>query len=67
MGKEDKKSPREIGLAENKDVFPPRGSAINIPNELLYGTDGEILDKTLENKSENIGSDLYKKAKKNKG
>lgn len=67
MNRRNNKDPRKIGLAENKDVFPPRGSAINIPNELLYGTNGNVLHNTVKNKSENIGSDLYRKGKKNKG
>lgn len=64
MNRKNNRDPRKIGLAENKDVFPPRGSAINIPNELLYGTNGEILNETVENKAENIGSGLYKNDKK---
>ena len=60
MNDKDKKTNKKAGLAENKDLFPPRGSSINIPNDLLYSSDEESLNKTIENKRKNIGTDLYK-------
>lgn len=61
MNNKDKKDLKETGLAENKDVFPPRGSSINIPNNLLYSSNEKVLKDIIEDKSKNIGSDLYKK------
>ncbi|NLV88386.1 MAG: hypothetical protein GX021_03355 [Tissierellia bacterium] len=60
MNFKDKKALKKAGFDKNKDVYPPRGSSINIPNEVLSNSNEEALNKIIENKSKTIGSDLYK-------
>jgi len=59
--KKKKEGLKKAGLAENMDVFPPRGSSINIPKETLFNADEKTLNDIVEDKSKNIGSELYKK------
>lgn len=47
------------GLYQNSEAFPPRGSFINVPAELLFGHNAKLLDLVFEDKKDNIGSDLY--------
>jgi hypothetical protein len=54
------------GLYQSSEAFPPRGSFINIPEDVLSGTNGNLLDSIVEDKDETIGSDLYKETKNNK-
>lgn len=49
----------KTGFYQNSEVFPPRGSFINVPAELLFGRNAKLLDIVFENKEENIDSDLY--------
>lgn len=60
MNKKNKRNIEKTGLAENKDGFPPRGSSINIPNEVLYNSSEKVLNNIVDNKSKKIDSDLYK-------
>ncbi len=50
----------------NRESFPPRGSFINIPSDILFGTNPKLLDKIIENKNKTIASDLYKETKNEK-
>lgn len=47
----------------NPEVFPPRGSFINIPEDVLLGPNAKSLDNIIEDKNKTIGSDLYKETK----
>lgn len=49
----------KTGFYQNSEVFPPRGSFINVPAELLFGPNAKLLDIVFDNKEDNIGSDLY--------
>lgn len=54
------------GFYQNSETFPPRGSFINIPEDVLFETNGNLLDSIVEDKDETISSDLYKETKNNK-
>ncbi len=49
------------GVYQNSEVFPPRGSFINIPEDILFSEKAKLLDTIIEDKNKNINSDLYKK------
>lgn len=49
----------DMGINQNSESFPPRGSFINVPAELLFGPNAKLLDLVFEDKEDNIGSDLY--------
>lgn len=49
----------DTGINQNSEAFPPRGSFINVPAELLFGPNAKLLDLVVEDKKKNIGSDLY--------
>lgn len=51
---------------QNSEAFPPRGSFINIPEEVLFGPNAKSLNKIIEDKNKIIGSDLYKETKNKK-
>ena len=50
---------QKTGFYQNSEVFPPRGSFINVPAELLFGPNAKLLDIVFEDKDDNIASDLY--------
>ena len=54
------------GLYQNSEVFPPRGSFINVPAELLFGPNAKLLDIVFDHKEDKIGSDLYENLKNEK-
>lgn len=54
------------GFYLNSESFPPRGSFINIPEDILFSNNNKLIDEFIENKINKIGSDLYKKAEKKK-
>lgn len=56
----------KTGFYQNSEAFPPRGSFINVPEDILFDPNAKSLDNILEDKIENIGSDLYKDMKNNK-
>lgn len=51
---------------QNSETFPPRGSFINIPEDVLFGPNAKSLDSIIKDKNDNINSDLYKETKNNK-
>ena len=51
---------------QNSEAFPPRGSFINIPEDVLFGPNAKLLDAIVEDKNDNIASDLYKETENNK-
>ncbi len=53
-------------LYQNSEAFPPRGSFINIPEDVLFGPNAKSLDNIIEDKNKTIGSDLYKETKNEK-
>lgn len=55
-----------IGFYQNSEVFPPRGSFINIPEDVLFGENRKSLDTIIDNKNHTIGSNLYKETKNEK-
>ncbi|MBU5427422.1 hypothetical protein KQI41_13605 [Tissierella pigra] len=57
---------KKTGFYRNSEDFPPRGSFISIPEDVLLGTNGNLLDSIVKDKDETIGSDLYKETKNNK-
>ncbi|MEY8416298.1 hypothetical protein [Tissierella praeacuta] len=54
----------DLGFYSNSEVFPPRGSFINIPEDILFNSKGNSLNNITEDKNRTIGSDLYKETKK---
>lgn len=62
---ENKDDSCRSGFYQNSEVFPPRGSFINIPEDILFGPNRKSLDNIVEDKNHNIGSDLYKETKNN--
>ncbi|MGJ0845068.1 hypothetical protein ACR77J_00090 [Tissierella praeacuta] len=54
----------DLGFYSNSEVFPPRGSFINIPEDILFNSKGKSLNNITEDKNRTIGSDLYKETKK---
>ncbi len=50
---------QKTGFYQNSEVFPPRGSFINVPAELLFGPNAKLLDIVFDDKDDNIASDLY--------
>lgn len=53
----------KTGFYQNSEVFPPRGSFINVPAELLFGPNAKLLGLVFDDKDDNIASDLYKETK----
>ncbi|WP_313756139.1 hypothetical protein [Tissierella sp.] len=54
----------DSGFYSNSEVFPPRGSFINIPEDVLFNSKSNSLNNITEDKNRTIGSDLYKETKK---
>ncbi|WP_353093381.1 hypothetical protein [Tissierella praeacuta] len=52
-----------FGFYSNSESFPPRGSFINIPEDILSNPKKKSLDSIIEDKNRTIGSDLYKETK----
>lgn len=52
-------STKNSAIYQNSETFPPRGSFINVPAELLFGTNAKLLGLVFDDKVDNIGSDLY--------
>ncbi|WMM23757.1 hypothetical protein RBU61_12580 [Tissierella sp. MB52-C2] len=64
---ENKGDWKKTGFYENSEVFPPRGSFINVPDDVLFEPKANLLDNIIEEKEEDIGSQLYNKSEdKNK-
>ncbi|MDR7856578.1 hypothetical protein [Tissierella sp.] len=53
------KNMEKTGFYQNSEAFPPRGSFINVPAELLFGPNAKLLDLVFDDKDNNISSDLY--------
>lgn len=49
----------KTGFYQNSETFPPRGSFINVPAELLFGPNAKLLGLVFDDKDNNIASDLY--------
>lgn len=52
----DLKNIKKDSFYQNSEVFPPKGSFINLPEDVLSGTKSNLLD----NKKEKDDLDLYK-------
>lgn len=52
---------KKTGFYRNSEDFPPRGSFISIPEDVLFSSDSKKLDNIVEDKVHNIGSQLYNK------
>lgn len=52
-----------FGFYSNSEAFPPRGSFINVPEDILSNPKEKSLDNVIEDKNRTIGSDLYKETK----
>ena len=54
----DLKNIKEDSFYEGSEVFPPRGSFMNMPEDVLSGTESDLLDNKKRDKNKK-NSDLY--------
>lgn len=56
----DLKNIKKDTFYQNSEVFPPRGSFMNIPEDVLSGSKSDLLDNKKEDKKVKNDLDLYK-------
>lgn len=49
----------EYGIYLNSVSFPPRGSFLNIPDNVTLGNNQKAAESAVKDKVDTIGSDLY--------